>query len=106
MRKIVIINLLFAAFVSGCIGQKQTGNPDLLKFLSDGQTARTDVILHLGQPSASFESEKVLTYRIGGDVKDGHFVREAASWAHTNFSLVLVFDADGILTSHSLVRIR
>ena len=107
MRKIVIATILVSAFASGCMGQKHAGNPDLLKFLTDGQTARYEVLLQLGQPSAFFESERILTYKIGGDVQEGYFIREAeASWARTNFSLVLVFGSDGILISHSLVRVR
>lgn len=90
-----------------CAGQTQTGDPALLDFIRDGQTSREQTILALGQPSATFESERILTYRIGGEGSRGYFVRDAAgTWYETSYSLVLVFDETAVLKAHSLVPIR
>jgi hypothetical protein len=90
------------------------GSPDLLNFLSDGKTVRTEAITTLGQPSGRFESEKILTYRLGYEPENkGYFIvdREAgefgwATWAHVKYSLVLVFDESGVLRTHSVVEIK
>ena len=107
MKRKFIASILISSIVSGCMGSKSIGNPALLEFITDGQTTRTETILQLGQPSANFESEKILTYRLGGNTQNGYFIAEPQkSWSNTNYSLVFVFNQDGILQSHSLVRIR
>jgi len=82
---------------------------DLLDFLNDGTATREEVVLKLGQPSASFEQERILTYRIGENTKQGYFVitpNQLRQWLFVNHSLVLVFDNDGILKKHSLVDVQ
>lgn len=82
---------------------------DLLDFLKDGQTRREDAILTLGQPSATFEKETIVTYRVGHDEKQGYFVispRELQPWLNVRYSLVLVFDANGVLRAHKLVPVQ
>ena len=107
MKRIVITVILTIFLLIGCVGLKTQGSSTLLEFINDGQTSRTDVILKLGEPSASLESGRILTYRIGGDAQKGYFIRETKnSWSDTNYSLVFVFDAQGILQSHSLVHVR
>ena len=103
----IILSGLTGILLTGCASQGLQGNPTLLDFISDGKTNRTEVLLKLGQPSAEFESEQVLTYRIGGDATRGYYVREAPeTWSQTKYSLVLVFGADGIVKSHALVPVR
>ena len=107
MKKIVIAVVLVNLLLLGCMAVKNINSATLLEFIDEGQTSRTDVILKLGEPSASLESGRILTYRIGGDAQEGYFIRETkSSWSNTNYSLVFVFDAQGILQSHSLVRVR
>lgn len=100
--------LVLVGFLSvSCASQKQQGDPTLLNFITDGQTTRSEVLLRLGQPAASFESERVLTYRISGDTASGYSVRDApGTWSETNYSLVLLFQPSGILEAHSLVPVR
>lgn len=105
--KTAAISVLFGLLIVACAAQKQQSDPALLEFVTDGQTTRSEVLLRLGEPSASFESEHILTYRIGGDSTDGFFVRDApGTWYGTNYSLVLVFNPTGVLESHSLVAVR
>lgn len=83
-----------------------------LAFLADGVTTRVDVILALGEPSARFEADRILTYALTAD-REGRW-RIAASpqsypgavfreWPSGTGSLVLVFDAGGVLERHSFV---
>jgi hypothetical protein len=83
-----------------------------LEFLEDGKTTRQMVILKLGQPSATFEGERILTYRIGSD-ENGYFVLDRHpdwlvryDWTGTKFSLVLIFDEHDVLQKHSMVPVR
>src|SRR5262245_51250894 len=62
------IAALLLGLLAGC-GTTTTTVPGagskLLKFLNNGQTTREEVLQELGKPSAAFEMEKILTYRIG-----------------------------------------
>jgi hypothetical protein len=83
------------------------GHKDLLDFLSDGLTRREDVLLKLGEPSARFEESRIVTYRLGRD-DGGYFPAGGprSDWSAAPYSLVLVFDSNGILTRHSLVEVQ
>ncbi len=70
-------------------------------------TSREAILLKLGEPSASFESGRILTYRIGKDDDKGYFLMDRlVRWTNTKYSLVLVFDDKGILTKHTMVPVR
>jgi len=82
-----------------------------LKSLEHGKTTKQTVILKLGQPSGSYEGERILTWRLGTD-EEGFFVRDQQTvaryptWTLTKYSLVLIFDENNVLTMHSLVPVR
>src|SRR5262249_25407862 len=117
-----LLGLLLACGLGGCATTPATRVPvadalladtHLLDFLEEGKTPKETVLLKLGQPSAVMESGRILTYRIGLEPHRGHFGRErapadwaGASWAGVKYSLVLIFDAGGILQRHSLVEVR
>lgn len=66
-----------------------------------------EVLLNLGEPSATFEKGRILTYRIGADNARGYFLLgRQQQWVITRYSLVLVFDENGFLKKHALVQIR
>lgn len=68
---------------------------------------REAILLKLGEPSASFEAGRILTYRIGEDDDHGYFLLDRqVRWLNIKYSLVLVFDEKGALTKHSLVPVR
>ncbi len=109
--------LVLSLALAGCASAPAApprGNPDLLAFLADGKTTRAEAILKLGQPSGSFESERILTYRLGLEPKNsGYYVVERErtasgwpTWVAAQFSLVLVFDDAGVLQKHSLVKVN
>ena len=101
--------------LAGCATVPETrGRADLLDFLVDGQTTRAEVLLKLGQPSAKFETEKILTYRVAFDPKKkAYYVVERqeqssawSTWERVKWSLVLVFDEQGVLQKHSRVEVN
>lgn len=84
-------------------------SPRLLDFLDVGRTTRRETVLKLGQPSASFESDSILTYRIGHESEQGYYVispKAMLPWQHVRYSLVLVFDNNGILEKKSIVNVQ
>lgn len=86
-----------------------------MPYIRDGNMTRQDVLLKLGEPNWSFENGRILTYRIMIDKKgrvtpvtndNNKSARDLS--ANTlvtarHYSLVLVFNALGILEKHSLV---
>ena len=106
----VATGLLSAALLGvGCVTPNRFhGDPQLLQSIEDGKTTKEAVVLKLGQPSATLESEKFLTYRLGSDPQHGYYILDKApvGWAGVKYNLVLVFDAQGLLQRHSLVEIH
>ena len=102
--------ILLVGLATGCVSQTIAGaSPSLLRFLQMGVTTREEVLLKLGQPSAAFEQEKILTYRLGEDSRQGYFVvspKALLPWQAVRYSLVLVFDANGVLQRQSLVDVK
>ena len=99
----------------------QLGDPALLRigslaFLQDGRSTREEVLLNLGTPSAHFEGDRILTYALwkssGGTwIRQGRGlgtnpVGSPPAYTQPTDNLVLVFDANGVLTRHNLVVAR
>ena len=110
-----LLALALAAVLIGCrTGPESKASVDLLDFLVDGQTSRTEVLLKLGEPSAKFETEKILTYQLAVKPKTGAYSvverRTTPSgwpnWTLTKYSLVLIFDENGLLRKHSKVQVN
>jgi hypothetical protein len=104
-----VLGVLTVLILSGCATPIPGAKTDLLDFLKEGQTRREEVILALGQPSGAFEREKILTYRVGRDAKQGYFIvspKEAMPWQGARYSLVLLFDDNGLLRTHNLVAVQ
>ncbi len=104
--------LVLVLLITGCASVPH-GNPDLLTFLQSGATPKQEVLLKLGQPSGKFDEGKVLTYRLAQD-KGGYYVSGRSSrstshgWpldSHCGYSLVLVFDDQNVLRTHSVVNV-
>lgn len=102
--------VLGAMCLAGCATPAiQGADPRLLEFLRDGASTRDEIMLALGQPSATFQQERILSYRLGEDAKQGYFVvqpNSASPWLNVRYSLVLVFDSGGTLQKHSLVPVQ
>ena len=84
-----------------------------LAFIQDGVTTREQVLLQLGGPTAQFEADRILTYRIMRNSTEGITVVQRAQmeesagmdWSGAQYCLVLVFQGP-ILQKHSLVSVR
>jgi len=104
--------LVFA--LMACTAHKvQTIDPGVtgytgLSFLKDSQTTKEELLSNLGTPSAQFEEGRILTYRLDGKYQavQRPSGQSPTPWHRAQYSLVLVFDAAGILQRHSLVRVR
>lgn len=108
MRNATASILLLFTLLLGCATTNPHASKTLLDFLEDGMTTKEEVVLKLGQPSGTYEAEKIVTFRIGKDDL-GYFVRDRSSgmdWVNTSHSLVLVFDENNILRRHSLVPVK
>lgn len=99
-RILLTICLVFAA----CATQP-TGREDLLDFLSDGVTRRDYALLKLGEPSAKYESSRILAYRLRKDEEGYVLITRRDNWYGVQYSLILVFDDQGILNNHALVQV-
>lgn len=98
----VVLATVIAA-LTGC--GTPIGNQQLLDFIQDDKTTREEVLLRLGEPSATFQNERILTYRVDQD-DGGYIVVSKSESFSAKFSLVLSFDEDGVLRRHSLVRVK
>lgn len=100
-QMLLTICLILAACAAQPIGQK-----DLLEFLNDGVTRRDDALLKLGEPTATYESSKILAYRLRKDEAGYVLLAHQENWRSAEYSLILVFDAQGVLQRHALVQVR
>lgn len=94
--------LTIICILPGCASN--LGHKDLLDFLNDGTTRTEEVYKKLGQPTGRYEDSRILTYRLGKD-EGGYFLVGTRNWIEAQYSLVLVFDADGILRRRSLIQV-
>lgn len=110
-----IVCLALSGLLVGCATNASLrGSSDLLGFLVNDQTMAAEVLVKLGQPSARFQSDKILTYRLGIEDKERRYfvvTREVnpqgwPTWCKVKYSLVLVFDEKGVLRKHSLVEVN
>ncbi len=81
------------------------GHRDLLDFLNDGITRTEEVHQKLGEPSARYENSRIVAYRLGRDEAGYFLVKSSRDWSEAQYSLVLVFNANGILRRHSLIKV-
>ena len=110
-RSASLCAVLLAGWLTGCATSGLSARPDLLKFLETGKTTRQEVLLTLGQASASYERDRILTYRIGENGNKNQFVQyvitpaDMRPWQQVRYSLVLVFDEGGRLQKQQLVKV-
>lgn len=113
-----LVGLMSVLTLVGCVTEPEVPTsyrPSIsLNFLANGKTTKKQVFSTLGQPSGSFESGKILTYRLGYEPQYHSYYcveREGRdtgwpTWSNASFSLVLVFSEAGILQKHSLVKVN
>ena len=101
------IALLAALSLAGACGTTPParGRADLLTFIADGTTPRSEAITRLGEPSRRLQDGRICAWRIGHDAA-GQIVaadRTGTGWFDVDSSLVLVFDDAGVLARHALI---
>ena len=111
----LLLSLLVGCATTSPLAEKtaeKSAEKTFLESLEDGKTSKQMVILKLGQPSGTFEGERILTYRIGKD-EHGYSVLDRQTgvsvyspWTGAKFSLVLIFDEHNVLRKHSMVLVR
>jgi len=105
--RFALVALLSLGVLAGCSTPGFSGNRALLDFLRDGTITRAQVVEQLGEPSAQLRADRILTYRIVGSESEGYALwAPHAPWPEARHSLVLVFDEQGVLQRHALVKIR
>jgi hypothetical protein len=114
------VSVALGAAAGGCAARStpaQVADVERLQlaFVRDGVTTREEVLLRLGVPSAQFEGERILTYRLGLDAKGALGPmspqvaaedRRFAVWTRSAYNLVLVFDPGNVLRRHSFIEVR
>lgn len=115
------LGFMIILIVSGCAETRlQTVDDSTLQqqliFLEDGRTTKREILLKFGIPSAQFEGERILTYRLRYNKEQNRFdavSRESdqrdprfSEWIQTEYNLVLVFDEKHVLEKHSMLRIN
>lgn len=99
-----IAKLILAAWLVGC-ASTPLGKQDLLAFLQPDLTTRREIAQKLGPPDATYEQGRIVTYWIRVD--NGGYYRPPPSLAEgSDFSLVLVFRGDDVLSRQSLVKVH
>ena len=101
---IVFFSLCCSCSISSVAKLDDKDADRLLHFVHDGQTTRQEVIGRLGQPHATFESDRIVTYLLENIPSGLNVVSQKNELAE--YHLVLVFRSDHVLERHSLVRVR
>ena len=114
-----IIFFLLAFLLIGYPGQviaDENIQQKWLPFIEDGKTTKEEVLLKLGIPSAQFEGERILVYKMSFDEKEGFKVVSRYINIYSNprfhgrdiseYHLVLVFDKRNVLQRHSLLLVK
>jgi len=104
-RHPAIIGLFLIALVTAC-APPPLGRANLLGFIEDGNTTREQTLLSLGEPTASYEGERILCFRLGRDEGGDFIVGNATGFAGVKISLVMVFDEQGVLKRHAFVQVK
>ena len=91
--------------VTGCATAPPLGQRDLLSFVTDGATTKSEIYLRLGPPGREFEGGRIAAWRVA---EGGYYVVASSTdnWRGSRHELVVVFGADSRVERHSLVQLR
>ena len=90
--------------MSGCV-HHPPGHKDLVAFLQDGITTKAEARERIDQVPKEWSGGRIWTFRIGEDSDGLYPFRSAEGWSGVRYSLVLEFDANGVLHRHALVDV-
>ena len=93
----------FVSFMFAACAIQPIEHSSIADLLKDGITRHEEVQSRLGEPSAKYDGSRIVAYRLR---KDGGSYAVVRQLSDAHYSLILVFDGDGVLTRHSAVEIR
>lgn len=125
MRRLLLLSISVFLMLMSCVPltmQPEKLRQKWLPFLQEGSTTKEDVLLELGIPSAQFQGDRILAYRLT-DVecqvysfrhceKEGLVTidmlgpEESSGWRAAWYNLILVFDENDVLKKLSLIGVR
>jgi hypothetical protein len=93
--------------VTGCATTPPVGQRDLLAFVTDGATTKSEIYLRLGPPGREFEGGRIAAWRVAEDEGGYYLVASSThNWQGSRHEFVVVFSADSRVERHSLVQLR
>lgn len=106
MNKIIVLALSLCVMTAGCsiktISHGSEIRDDQVAKITDGKTTKSEVFTEFGNPSKAMDNEKVFFYNWTRGSKSS-FLGIGSGQAYS-YSLVVVFDDQGIVKSHKLTR--
>ena len=106
MKKIVAIVAICVMAISGCsiksISHGSEIRDDQVAKIVDGKTTKSEVFTEFGNPSKTMDGEKAFFYNWTRGSKVSVF--GLGSGDAYSYSLVIIFNDKGIVTSHKLTR--
>jgi hypothetical protein len=99
------LRIAAVVFAAGC-ASSPPARKDLLDFLDQASVTGDQVRQHLGEPSATFEKERVLTYRLSHNTGGYYICPPKSGWEGVQYDLVVVLDERNVVQRHRLVTIR
>lgn len=104
--KLLIILATFMFSVTGCsfksISHGSEITDEQIAKIEDGKTTKSEIFINFGNPSKSMDSEKVFFYSWTRGSKNSIF--GIGSGTAYSYSLVVVFDTNGVVKNHKLTR--
>ena len=100
-----VLILSVAPGLAGCAGPAPRGQKGILDFLQDGTTTKQEITLHLGAPGATYEKDRILTYRLGRDEAGYYALPNKTDWSGVCSNLILALGDNGVLRRHSLLQV-
>jgi hypothetical protein len=106
-----VIGAALATIAAVAMAQSADPKGEALRFIEIGRTSRSEALSRLGPPFATYERDRVLTWRLmksesGGLVSTGQTASPGEPQLIVDYELVLVFGRSGYLDRSSLVALR
>jgi hypothetical protein len=108
-----VIGAALATMVAVAMAQSTApqGEAPRIAFIEIGRTSRSEALSRLGPPFATYQGDRVLTWRLtksesGGLVSTSQTASPGEPQLIADYELVLVFGRSGYLDRNSLVALR
>lgn len=111
-RYVLFATIMAASCSTPIVAVDENVIAEKFKFIRVGKTSREEILGRLGTLVHSYEGDRILTFSFQEDTNGrSHIVTRplgdsGPTWRRDIHTVVLIFDAEGILEKHSLIRIR